>query len=52
MIVNQPKLAIANSNATELQPSQRELGLGSRQHLHKDDDARCGQQTHTAGFLV
>jgi len=39
-IVNQPKLALANSNAIEPQSSQRELGLGSGQHLHKNDDAR------------
>jgi hypothetical protein len=39
-IVNQPKLALANSNAIEPQSSQRELGLGSRRHLHKNDDAR------------
>jgi hypothetical protein len=39
-IVNQPKLALANSNAIEPQSSQRELGLGSGQHLHENDDAR------------
>lgn len=38
--VNQPKLALANSNAIEPQSSQRELGLGSGQHQHENDDAR------------
>jgi hypothetical protein len=51
-IVNQPKLALANSNATEPQSSQRELGLGSGQHLPKNDDARCGTQPPIARFLV